>query len=93
MYLDSSVRVMCEGEGVPPPHVYWTTVQGVVVNSSVLELTSAQLSDAGEYVCFGVSSAGASSVTITVVVRGEGEWEGLGGMGGVSEVLPCEVSG
>ena len=72
------MRVMCEGEGVPPPHVYWTTVQGVVVNSSVLELTSAQLSDAGEYVCFGVSSAGASSVTITVVVRGEGEWEGLG---------------
>ena len=76
VYLDSSVRVMCEGEGVPPPQVHWTTVQGVMVNSSVLELMSAQLSDAGEYVCFGVSSAGASSVTITVVVRGEGEWEG-----------------
>ena len=78
VYLDSSVRVMCEGKGMPPPHVYWTTVQGGVVNSSILELTSAQLSDAGEYNCFGVSSAGANSVAMTVVVRGEEEWEGEG---------------
>lgn len=76
VYLDSAVRVMCEGEGVPTPHVYWTTVRGGVVNSSVLELTLAKLSDAGEYNCIGVSTAGASSVSVTVVVRGE--W-GVGG--------------
>ena len=76
VYLDDSVTVVCEGEGVPPPHIYWTTVQGDAVNSSTLNLTSAQLSDAGDYNCIGVSSAGTNSVALTVVVRGE--WEGEG---------------
>ena len=86
VYLDSSVSVMCEGEGVPPPHVYWSTVRGGVVNSSTLEFTIAKLSDAGEYSCFGVSVAGASRTAMIVVVRGEGEGRGSG-WGGEREIM------
>ena len=62
----SNVSRTCSAEGGPNNTFEWTNDQGVVSNSSQLQLTSITASDAGTYTCTVTNAAGSSNASATV---------------------------
>ena len=64
--------VFCNASGTPQPTVFWLNVaSGQQTNSSVLEFTNINRSEAGEYRCEASNECGNASEAVNVTVQCE----------------------
>ena len=67
-----NATVFCNASGTPQPMVFWINVaSGQRTNSSVLEFTNINRSEAGEYRCEASNECGSASETVNVTVQCE----------------------
>ena len=63
---------ICNASGTPQPTVFWIDVaSGQRTNSSVLEFTNINRSEAGEYRCEASNECGSASEAVNVTVQCE----------------------
>ena len=76
--VSQTVRLFCDATGVPTPQILWQKdgqrvdpVEGfITISDGLLQITDAQPSDAGRYVCIAKNGAGADVLKITLEVHG-----------------------
>ena len=67
-----NASLVCNVSGTPQPTVFWINVaSGQLTNSSVLEFTNINRSEAGEYRCEASNECGSASETVNVTVQCE----------------------
>ena len=65
-----NASVVCNPSGTPQPTVFWINVaSGQRTNSSVLEFTNINRSEAGEYRCEASNECGSASEAVNVTVQ------------------------
>ena len=65
-----NASVFCNASGTPEPTVFWINVaSGQRTNSSVLEFTNINRSEAGEYRCEASNECGSASEAVNVTVQ------------------------
>ena len=65
-----NTSLVCNASGTPQPTVFWVNVaSGQRTNSSVLEFTNINRSEAGEYRCEASNECGSASVAVNVTVQ------------------------
>ena len=63
---------ICNASGIPQPTVFWINVaSGQRTNSSVLEFTNINRSEAGEYRCEASNDCGSAAEAVNVTVQCE----------------------
>ena len=71
VFIEShNTNLSCNASGTPQPMVFWINVaSGQRTNSSVLEFTNINRSEAGEYRCEASNECGSASETVNVTVQ------------------------
>ena len=65
-----NTSLVCNASGTPQPTVFWVNVaSGQQTNSSVLEFTNINRSEAGEYRCEASNECGNASEAVNVTVH------------------------
>ena len=65
-----NTSLVCNASGTPQPTVFWVNVaSGQHTNSSVLEFTNINRSEAGEYRCEASNECGSASEAVNVTVQ------------------------
>ncbi|KAM6962600.1 hemicentin-1 [Aplochiton taeniatus] len=75
--LDSSVTLLCQAKGSPPPSFTWhkdsqplgESVRQRVLNSGSLQIALAQPGDTGRYTCTAANAAGTTSLEMSLTVH------------------------
>ena len=67
-----NTSLFCNASGTPQPTVFWINVaSGQRTNSSVLEFTNINRSEAGEYRCEASNECGSASEAVNITVQCE----------------------
>ena len=67
-----NTSLICNASGIPQPTVFWINVaSGQRTNSSVLEFTNINRSEAGEYRCEASNDCGSAVEAVNVTVQCE----------------------
>ena len=65
-----NTSLVCNASGTPQPTVFWVNVaSGQRTNSSVLEFTNTNRSEAGEYRCEARNECGSASEAVNITVQ------------------------
>ena len=65
-----NASLFCNASGTPQPTVFWINVaSGQRTNSSVLEFTNINRSEAGEYRCEASNECGSASEAVNITVQ------------------------